>query len=62
MNCSFGICTYKTDCGFCEKKIEYIEDDKVVLLKCDKNSESDSCRFGYVDCKMCYRYFYCTEV
>jgi len=50
---------YKTDSGYCTKDLS--TDNKAE--KCDMHTvgQSHECKYGFVDCKMCYAYIWCEE-
>lgn len=63
MNCSKGICKYKTDnSNLCLRD----KDNGHKPRKCDMvhtciNPPSHDCRYGSVTCEDCYAYGQCTE-
>lgn len=62
MKCYGGICRYKTDNGYCEKDLFYLDSGTMKL--CDMVEEDyhiHKCKYGYVSCYQCFRYWCCEE-
>ena len=59
MNCWKGQCTYQeepiNEFFICKRE------DQISICDAKGTVPFDKCKYGYVGCKLCYRYIQCTE-